>query len=96
MIDSTLKVFRASGFEVSVHRVDGIIEMHAVNLANPDEQHISRVINGDGPDESYRCACELAQMVGIELSDNNDVLTTTKRVSRQAPEFVVCAAASPC
>jgi hypothetical protein len=69
MIDAVLDQVRSLGYAVSVHRVNGVIEMHAVNLSNPDEQHISRVIDGDGPDESYRCACELAQMVGIELDD---------------------------
>lgn len=67
--DALLDQIRALGFAVSVHRVNGVIEMHAVKLANPDEQHISRVIDGDGPDESYRCACELAQMVGVRLQD---------------------------
>jgi hypothetical protein len=66
--DVLLDHVRFLSYAVSVHRVNGVIEMHAVNLSNPDEQHISRVIDGDGPDETYRCACELA-MMGIELSD---------------------------
>jgi hypothetical protein len=49
--------------------VNGVVEMHAVKLADPDEQHIARVIGGDGEPECYRCACELAQMVGIDLED---------------------------
>ncbi|HEV2296113.1 MAG TPA: hypothetical protein VGR35_19870 [Tepidisphaeraceae bacterium] len=57
------------GYVVSISRVNGGVEMHAVNTADPSEQHIARVINGDGPEEDYRCACELAQMVGIDLED---------------------------
>jgi hypothetical protein len=48
--------------------VNGVVEMHAVKLIDPAELHIPRVIHGDGPEEE-RCACELAQMVGIDLED---------------------------
>jgi hypothetical protein len=41
--------------------------MHAVRLADPSEQQIARVIDGDGAQESYRYACELAEMVSIDL-----------------------------
>ena len=54
------------GYATSVHRVNGVVEMHAVRLTDPSEQHISRVIDGDGPEEDHR---ELAQMVGIDLED---------------------------
>jgi hypothetical protein len=59
----------ALGYAVSIHHVNGVVEMHAVKLADPDEQHIARVIDGNGEPECYRCACELAQMVGIDLED---------------------------
>jgi hypothetical protein len=64
-----LELIASLGYAVSVHRVNGVVEMHAVKLADPSEQHISRVIDGDGTEEDYRCACELAQMVGIDLED---------------------------
>jgi hypothetical protein len=35
-------------------------------LADPSEQHIARV-DSQGDEADYRCACELAQMVGIDL-----------------------------
>ena len=43
--------------------------MHAVKLDGTEVPHIARVIDGDGEAETYRCACELAQMVGIDLED---------------------------
>jgi len=64
-----LKQIESLGYAVSVHRVNGVVEMHAVQLAYPCAQHIARVIDGDGEAESYRCACELAQMVGVDLED---------------------------
>ena len=68
-LNPILQLIRDIGYAVSIHRVNGVVEMHAVKLADPSVQHISRVIDGDGPEEDYRCACELAQMVGIDLED---------------------------
>ena len=62
-----LKQIESLGYAVSVHRVNGVVEMHAVKLADPSEQQIARVIDGDGAQESYRYACELAEMVSIDL-----------------------------
>ncbi len=64
-----LELVASLGYAVSVHRVNGVVEMPAVKLADPSEQHIARVNDGDGPAEDCRCACELAQMVGIDLED---------------------------
>jgi hypothetical protein len=66
---SILKQVESLGYAVSVHRVNGVVEMHAVKGADPSEQHVARVIDGDGSKERYLCACELAQMVGIDLED---------------------------
>src|SRR6476660_7617764 len=41
----------ALGFAVSVHRMGDYCEMHAVLLADPDQQHIARV-DGDGEDDT--------------------------------------------
>ena len=66
---SILELVASLGYAVSVHRINGMVEMHAVQLVYPCAQHVARVNDGDGPAESYRCACELAQMVGIDLED---------------------------
>lgn len=70
VIEGILDGIRFLGFAVSAHCVNGVIEAHAIRLVDPDEQHISRVIDGDGPEDCYRCACELAQRVGIDLEDS--------------------------
>ena len=43
------------------------VEMHAVRLSDPDEQHVARCVEGDGEEEAYRTACALAEMVGMRL-----------------------------
>ena len=57
------------GYATSVHLINGVTEMHAVLKSDPDQQHIARVIDGNGAVEQYRCACLLTEMVGIELED---------------------------
>ena len=54
---------------VSVHRINGTVEMHAVKITNPDDFHVARCNDGEGDDYDYRCACLLAEAVGIELED---------------------------
>lgn len=63
-----LSAIRALGYAVSEHHVNGVVEMHAVLLADPDQQHIARV-DDDGPKATDQCACLLAEMVSIELRD---------------------------
>ena len=55
-----------SGRELPVP--DQYIEMHAVGREDPPVIHIARV-DDHGPDAEYRCACELALLVGIGLKD---------------------------
>jgi hypothetical protein len=69
MHDSILAQIKSLGYATSVHRMGDYIEMHAVELAHPENQHIARVVGSDGPDECDRCAAMLAQMVGIDLED---------------------------
>ena len=57
------------GWAVSVHRVNGTVEMHAVLQSSPDTFHVARCDDGDGGEEAYRCACVLARAVGIDLED---------------------------
>jgi hypothetical protein len=64
-----LKQIRSLGYAVSIHRINGVVEMHAVLLKDPspDTIHIARSLDGNGPDDEYRTACALAEMVGIDL-----------------------------
>ncbi|HEV2293104.1 MAG TPA: hypothetical protein VGR35_04560 [Tepidisphaeraceae bacterium] len=48
--------------------VVGMVKMRAVSTADPSEQHIPHVIDGDGPEEDYHCACELALIVASTWS----------------------------
>jgi hypothetical protein len=41
--------------------------MHAVLRSDPDQQHIARVLDGNGESEQYRCARLLAEMVGFDM-----------------------------
>jgi len=67
------------GFMVSVFRLPRLlygttlaaVEMHAVDLSKePPMQHVARVGEVEGGDLDYRCACLLAEMVGIDLLDS--------------------------
>ena len=64
-----LHQIRSLGYAVSVHRINDTIEMHAVRLSDPSEQHLARSVDGDGLEDEYQVACVLAEMVGIELDD---------------------------
>jgi hypothetical protein len=66
---SILKHIERLGYAVSTHRVNGTVEMHAVKLDGSEAPQIARCDDGDGPDETYRCACLLATAVGIDLED---------------------------
>ena len=77
-VDVALAMIRARGYHVSVHRMTGgltgasglperYVEMHAVGDDQP-EVFVARV-DEHGPDAEMRCACELATMIGIDLSN---------------------------
>jgi len=67
-----LRHVQALGYVVSVHRLSGsllrpdlaCIEMHAID---GERQHVARVALDEPGEVDYRCACLLAQMVGIDL-----------------------------
>lgn len=73
---AVLRQVAGLGFVVSVHRLPSSLlgrtgentEMHAVK---PDtgELFLVRTIEPHSPDADYRCACVLAQKVGIRLED---------------------------
>jgi hypothetical protein len=42
------------------------VEMHAVELKQPEYHYIARVA-GQGDDVEYRCMCLLAESVGVDL-----------------------------
>jgi hypothetical protein len=51
-------------------RVGAFVEMHALDLrADPPVQQIARVGVDEVTDAEYRCACLLAEAVGIHLDD---------------------------
>jgi hypothetical protein len=67
--DAILAQIRSMSYVVKVFRINGTVEMHAVDLACEREPQIARCNDGDGPDEEYRCGRLLAQAVGIVLWD---------------------------
>jgi len=58
--DLILAQIRSMNYIVKIFRVNGPVEMHAVDLSSRHEPQIARCGDGDGPDEEYRCACLLA------------------------------------
>ena len=67
--DAILCQIESLGYKVSEFHINDMVEMHAVLLSDPDQQHIARVADADDESETYRCACLLAEMVGIDLAD---------------------------
>jgi hypothetical protein len=66
------------GYTVSVFRFPSsalgswpaCVEMHALDLSqDPPITHVARVVEGEDGDLDYRCACLLAELVGIDLKD---------------------------
>jgi hypothetical protein len=44
--------------------------MHVLDLTqDPPAKHVARVVEEEGEDADYRCACLLAEMVGCDLED---------------------------
>jgi hypothetical protein len=81
LTSTILRDIESPGYAVSVHRIPSSLlgsvaaftEMHAVQLAEPNNQHIAKV-DGHGEESDYRAACMLAESVGIELEDGNSSL----------------------
>jgi hypothetical protein len=67
--DAILNHIRSLGYTISIHRVNGTIELHAIKLDGTAEPQIARCADGDRPDEEYYAACLLATACGIELDD---------------------------
>ena len=67
--DAILAQIRTMNYVVKMFRINGTVEMHAVDLFGERDPQIARCNDGDGPDEVYRCACLLAEAVGIVLWD---------------------------
>ena len=61
-----LRHVESAGDATSVHRMGAYCELHAVRKPDAGEVHIARA-EGDGDEEVYRAACELARMVGVDL-----------------------------
>ena len=69
-----LRHVTARGYTVSVFRFppsllgtrSGCVEMHALDLPHdPPTKHVARVVEGEGGDLDYRCACLLAELIGV-------------------------------
>jgi hypothetical protein len=43
--------------------------MRSTCRKNPPVKHVARVVEGEGGDLDYRCACLLAELVGNDLKD---------------------------
>jgi hypothetical protein len=79
--ETTLTILRhitSLGYTVSVFRIlssllgtrRGSVEMHALDLSvDPPVKHVARLVEGEGGDLDYRCACLLAELVDVELAD---------------------------
>jgi hypothetical protein len=63
-----LKQIELLGWRVREHRINGIIEFHAIEMEK-ELSHVARCNDGDGEEETYRAAVMLAQAVGMELED---------------------------
>jgi hypothetical protein len=66
------------GYTVSVFRFPSsvmgtrpaCVEMHALDVSqDPPAKHVARVVEGEGGALDYRCACLLAESLGIDLED---------------------------
>jgi hypothetical protein len=69
-----LRHIRSLGYTVSVFRIPssllgtrpGPVETHALDLSvEPPTKHVARVVEGEGGDLDYRCACLLAELIGV-------------------------------
>jgi hypothetical protein len=65
--DIILAQIHSMGYIVNTFRINGTVEMYAIDLAGEREPQIARCNDGDGQDEEYRCACLLAVAVGITV-----------------------------
>jgi hypothetical protein len=63
--DIILNHIRQLGWTVSIQKVNGTVEMHAVHAAGEQAPEVARCNDGDGLEEEYRCACLLARAVGL-------------------------------
>ena len=64
-----LAQLRKLGWHITIQRVNGTVELHAIRLNDSEPPQIARCNDGDGPDEEYRAACLLARACGLELEE---------------------------
>ena len=78
-----LRHISSLGYTVSVFRFPSSVlgtrpasvEMHALDLSeDPPVKHVARVVEGEGGNLDYRCACLLAEMVGIDIKNGYALL----------------------
>jgi hypothetical protein len=69
LTDTIIRHIRALGYIVSVFRLNGTVEMHAIPLRGDDSPQVARCNDGEDDESEYKAACLLAQAVGIDLED---------------------------
>jgi hypothetical protein len=68
MHESVWRQIEPLGYATSAHRMGDYCEVHAVKLPDGELVRIARA-EGDGDEEVYLAAWELARMCGVELED---------------------------
>src|SRR5688500_3055803 len=63
--DALIRQMERVGYAVSVHRLCDRVEMHALPLGDSYQRYLARVADGGAEKHAYRCAVELARMVGV-------------------------------
>lgn len=64
-----LNVVRLMGYHVRVHRQDGVIEIEAVAVNDPNDRHLVRRAEPAGADGEYAAACELAGLLDVDWEE---------------------------
>jgi hypothetical protein len=64
MHTDVLRRIESHGYATSLHIMGDYCELHAVPLPTGEPVFVSRV-DGDGPEDLFVAACELARMVGV-------------------------------
>jgi hypothetical protein len=64
-----LNVVRLMGYHVTVHRRNGITEIEAVAVNDPNDRHLVRRPEGDSADDEYVAACQLAGMLHVDWEE---------------------------
>jgi hypothetical protein len=64
-----LYVVRLMGYHVTIHRANGMTEIEAIAVNDPNERHLVRRTDGDNSDDEYAAACQLAGILHVDWED---------------------------